>query len=273
MLAAFIIGCIIGCLAYRFMSAKRDTAPAARAEEAAQPAAPVRSEPLAASSAPVSQGSDDSKAATADPEKAAAAASAMVAGLAAGAGLAGKGASETSSGSTDNDQSAAPSVSEPEDEASSMLPADSGEPVLESAEPSPSSQTMSEEEVEAALAALPKDASSEDKADAVGTRPATLTAERGGAKDNLQRIKGIGKVNETKLNALGIFHFDQIAQWTPAEARWVSTYLAFKGRIEREDWIGQAKTLAAGEETEFAKRVDAGEVETSKPKQSKKKKD
>ena len=67
-----------------------------------------------------------------------------------------------------------------------------------------------------------------------------------GEPDNLQRIKGIGRVNEQKLNELGIFHFDQIAQWTRAEIRWVGTYLSFPGRIDREKWVEQAANFAAG---------------------------
>ena len=122
---------------------------------------------------------------------------------------------------------------------------------------------MDDKAAEEALAALPDDASNEDKANAVGTRPPALDAPAGGKKDNLQRIKGIGKVNEGKMNDLGIYHFSQISDWTPAQIRWVGTYLAFAGRIEREDWIGQAQTLASGGETDFAKRVDKGEVETS----------
>jgi NADH-quinone oxidoreductase subunit E len=124
-------------------------------------------------------------------------------------------------------------------------------------------QVMEDKAVEDALAALPADATNEDKANAVGTRPTGLDAPRGGSKDNLQRIKGIGKVNERKLNDLGIYHFEQIAGWSASEARWVGTFLAFMGRIEREDWIGQAGVLADGGETDFAKRVDKGEVETS----------
>jgi predicted flap endonuclease-1-like 5' DNA nuclease len=124
-------------------------------------------------------------------------------------------------------------------------------------------QVMDDKAVEETLAALPADATNEDKANAVGTRPTGLDAPRGGSKDNLQRIKGIGKVNEGKLNDLGIYHFDQIAGWSASEARWVGTFLAFMGRIEREDWIGQAGVLADGGETDFAKRVDKGEVETS----------
>jgi NADH-quinone oxidoreductase subunit E len=103
-----------------------------------------------------------------------------------------------------------------------------------------------EAEIAAKLATLPKDATAEDKANAVGSRPRGLAAARDGTKDNLQRIKGIGPVNETKLNALGIFHFDQIAHWTRQEIRWVGTYLAFPGRIDRENWVSQAAILAAG---------------------------
>ncbi|WP_375569685.1 hypothetical protein ABWH92_14965 [Ahrensia marina] len=133
-------------------------------------------------------------------------------------------------------------------------------------QPEVASTDMDDQAVEAALAALPANASNEDKANAVGTRPAGLASPTGGAKDNLQRIKGIGKVNEGKLNDLGIYHFAQIGDWTPAEARWVGTYLAFSGRIEREDWIGQAKVLADGGETDFANRVDKGDVQTSSSK-------
>ena len=85
-----------------------------------------------------------------------------------------------------------------------------------------------------------------------------------GAADDLKRIKGIGPVNENALNELGIFKFSQIAGWTPANVDWVEDFMSFPGRIEREDWIAQAKVLAEGEETEFSKRVDAGEVESSK---------
>ena len=85
-----------------------------------------------------------------------------------------------------------------------------------------------------------------------------------GEEDDLKRIKGIGPVNESALNELGIYTFRQIAAWTPANIDWVEDFMSFPGRIEREDWIAQAKVLAEGEETAFSKRVDAGEVESSK---------
>ena len=72
----------------------------------------------------------------------------------------------------------------------------------------------------------------------------TLKAPRGGKADRLILIKGIGPVNEKKLNQHGIFHFDQIAAWKKADIAAAEAYLAFDGRIEREDWIGQAKVLA-----------------------------
>ncbi|MDP4025628.1 NADH-quinone oxidoreductase subunit NuoE [Methylobacterium sp. NEAU 140] len=98
--------------------------------------------------------------------------------------------------------------------------------------------------VAGALAKLPKDASPEQKADAVGTRPPGLDAARAGSPDDLTRIKGIGPGNSQRLNGLGIYHFDQIAAWTRDEIAWVGTYLAFPGRIDREDWVGQAKALS-----------------------------
>ena len=73
-----------------------------------------------------------------------------------------------------------------------------------------------------------------------------LAAPRGGKADRLILIKGIGPANEKKLNDHGIFHFDQIAAWTEADIVAAEAYLAFDGRIAREDWVGQAKRLAAG---------------------------
>jgi predicted flap endonuclease-1-like 5' DNA nuclease len=96
-----------------------------------------------------------------------------------------------------------------------------------------------------------------------GSRPVGLEGPRGGKADDLKRIRGIGKQNEGRLHALGIWHFDQIAAWNPAEVTWVGSYLAFPGRIEREEWVAQAKVLATGAETEFSKRVAKGLVATS----------
>ncbi len=89
-------------------------------------------------------------------------------------------------------------------------------------------------------------------ADAETNPPELLEAPRGEA-DDLKKLKGLGPKLEETLNELGIFHFWQIAAWTPAQAAWVDTRLNVKGRIERDEWIAQAKTLAAGGETEYSK--------------------
>lgn len=76
-------------------------------------------------------------------------------------------------------------------------------------------------------------------------RPDTLDAPRGGRKDDLKQIKGIGPGIEKTLNELGIFHFDQIATWNRKASDWIDDYLSFKGRIDREKWVSQAKKLTA----------------------------
>jgi predicted flap endonuclease-1-like 5' DNA nuclease len=81
-------------------------------------------------------------------------------------------------------------------------------------------------------------------------RPAWLARPRSSVPDNLQRIRGIGKRNEEILFRLGVFHFGQIAAWTPAEARWIGTHISFPERIERDDWVGQAMILASGGDPE-----------------------
>ena len=89
---------------------------------------------------------------------------------------------------------------------------------------------------------------------AVGTRPDGLEAARDGKGDDLRRISGVGPKIEGLLHELGVFHFDQIAAWSPENVEWVDGYLKFKGRIARENWIEQAATLAAGGDTDFSKR-------------------
>jgi len=74
-------------------------------------------------------------------------------------------------------------------------------------------------------------------------RPPALPAADGSA-DDLKMISGIGPKLEQTLNDLGIYHFRQIAALQPAEIAWLDTHLTFRGRIEREDWVGQARKLA-----------------------------
>ena len=84
-------------------------------------------------------------------------------------------------------------------------------------------------------------------------------------RDDLKRIRGIGVLIEKKLNSMGIIAYEQIANWTADDIDRVSQSLDFKGRIERENWVEQARILASGGATEFARRVDRGEAGTGRP--------
>ena len=91
--------------------------------------------------------------------------------------------------------------------------------------------------------------------DAAEAEPLTYASAPEGGADDLKKIKGVGPGLENTLNGLGIYTFAQIADWGAAEIAWVDARLKFKGRIERDDWVAQAKLLASGQETEFSKRA------------------
>lgn len=82
-------------------------------------------------------------------------------------------------------------------------------------------------------------------------RPAGI--EKPAAVDDLKLISGVGPKIEGTLNELGIYTYAQVASWKKAEREWVDGYLNFKGRIERDDWVKQAKALAKGGEAEYIK--------------------
>jgi predicted flap endonuclease-1-like 5' DNA nuclease len=63
------------------------------------------------------------------------------------------------------------------------------------------------------------------------------------SRDNLKRISGIAEVLEARLNDYGIYTFKQIMEWKPAAIDEFSRLLAFRDRILRDDWKGQAKFL------------------------------
>jgi len=82
-------------------------------------------------------------------------------------------------------------------------------------------------------------------------RPAGM--ERPARPDDLKLISGVGPKIEAILNDLGIHTYAQVAAWKKGEREWVDGYLNFKGRIERDDWVRQAKALAKGGEAEYIK--------------------
>lgn len=112
-------------------------------------------------------------------------------------------------------------------------------------------QAKAEAPQPAAVAAVPA------KAEAVAAKPSLDDKNRpaGIAKpaavDDLKLISGVGPKIEGTLHELGIFTFAQVASWKKAEREWVDGYLSFHGRIERDDWVKQAKALAKGGEAEY----------------------
>lgn len=63
--------------------------------------------------------------------------------------------------------------------------------------------------------------------------------------DDLSRIKGLGPKAVEALKAEGVTAFSQIASWSNADINRFDAALNARGRIAREDWVGQAKKLAA----------------------------
>ncbi|MBO9409512.1 NADH-quinone oxidoreductase subunit NuoE [Shimia sp. R9_1] len=80
------------------------------------------------------------------------------------------------------------------------------------------------------------------------------------AADDLKQLKGVGPALEKKLHDAGVTTFAQIAGWTADDIAEMDGKLSFKGRIDRDGWVEQAKLLAEGGETEFSKKVAKGDV-------------
>lgn len=75
-------------------------------------------------------------------------------------------------------------------------------------------------------------------------KPSVLAAARNGAPDDFTLIDDVSALQQSTLNALGVFHFDQIAAWTSENVAWIDSYLRLRGRIEEEEWVEQAAALA-----------------------------
>lgn len=82
------------------------------------------------------------------------------------------------------------------------------------------------------------------EAPVTGAAPPLLGDEAGDA-DDLRQIRGIGPKIAGILMELGIRRYEQIAEWTPEHVEWINAHLKFKGRVEREEWIPQARALLA----------------------------
>lgn len=146
-----------------------------------------------------------------------------------------------------------------EAEPAQVPPSNAAKPKTDAPETSPALKTPSRVKAEPAAekavsVSAPKEAapgkvakpSLDDKSRPAGiARPPTV--------DDLKLISGVGPKNEQVLHELGIFTFAQVASWKKAEREWVDGYLNFHGRIEREDWVKQAKALARGGVDEYVR--------------------
>jgi NADH-quinone oxidoreductase subunit E len=104
--------------------------------------------------------------------------------------------------------------------------------------------------------AAPKAEAAPQPAAEAGTKPQGLGAARGGQADDLKKIEGIGPVLEKLCHSLGIFHYDQIAAWGPAEVAWMDGNLkGFRGRVTRDKWVAQAKLIGEVGMDEFLRRA------------------
>jgi len=153
----------------------------------------------------------------------------------------------------------APSFDEPMDEDAAMRaiegnwtprrppvrrprPVEAPEGVNQAVAASARAVTAARRTAEAVIAEV-AEAHAEVKAEA--GRPVGLDQPRDGRKDELSHIIGVLPVIETALNALGIYHFDQIGALSDENIGWIEAHLGVPGRIGRELWREQARELSA----------------------------
>ena len=138
-----------------------------------------------------------------------------------------------------------------EAEVAAATPSNTAKPVTNAPETAPALKSPSDVKVSNAA----------EKAASVETKPEyklddknrPVAMERPEVVDDLKLISGVGPKIEATLHELGIFTYKQVAAWKKAEREWVDGYLSFHGRIEREDWVKQAKALAKGGVEEYIK--------------------
>ncbi len=140
---------------------------------------------------------------------------------------------------------------------SSSVPSESAEP--EEVAPPVTSEPPADREMQPGA----DDVSEDDAANLSGFRSVRSAALRGGVGavlgndyDDLKRIRGVGILIEKKLNSLGVTSYQHVANWTNEDIERISQQLEFKGRIQRENWVEQARILSSGGATEFSRRMD-----------------
>lgn len=97
-----------------------------------------------------------------------------------------------------------------------------------------------------------------DTADSGDAPPRPALSEAEGPADDLTRIKGLGPKLAKLLADLGVTRFEQIAAWSAADIARIDSHLGrFQGRIERDNWVEQAKFLAKDDRKGFEERFGA----------------
>ena len=143
------------------------------------------------------------------------------------------------------------------------------------AKPKPKAKATAKPAAKTKAAAKPKPkAAAKPKAKAAAKpKPKVLYTDgpTDGEPDDLKRIKGIGPKFEKDLNAKGIYYYRQIGAWKRKDVEMVEGVIdSFPGRIDRDDWIAQAKQLAKGGTARTMKaRATSGATKTravAKPK-------
>ena len=94
--------------------------------------------------------------------------------------------------------------------------------------------------------AAPKAAAKAAVAAKPAAAPKAAKAAASAGADDLKKLSGVGPALEKKLNEAGVTSFAQIAAWGADDIAAFDEKLNFKGRIEREGWVDQAKALIAG---------------------------
>lgn len=139
---------------------------------------------------------------------------------------------------------AGPAVAEP-DEESTEAGLDAGEPSRAVADEEPTEREPAAPGVEESTESIRPEAAEESaRGIAMPTFSEAPTAEIPAVTDELRAVRGIGPSMERKLRELGIVSYRQLAMLDGAELERVRAELTdFRGRIEREDWVGQARAL------------------------------
>lgn len=99
---------------------------------------------------------------------------------------------------------------------------------------------------EAVVAEAPKAAAKPAPKKAAPKKAAAKSEAAAAKADDLKVLSGVGPALEKKLHEAGVTTFAQIAGWSADDVAAMDEKLSFKGRIEREGWIEQAKELAKG---------------------------